>query len=161
MAASKSTGWKQIFLRMSATLLCAGSLASEAAPASKTPKAQLPSGATKNKSSSKNPAASAQKSTTSEALTGQHASPTRKTDKKAGEGAPATKDFWPAPPATRQFTPEPLIDTSKPPPLLPRASRSRMRACAEEWTRKKLVARNDLLRWRDFATGCLDQKEKR
>lgn len=160
MSVTNSIGWRQIFLRISATLLCAVSTSLEAAPASKTPKPQLSFGATRNKLSSKAPSARAKKSATTETVTGQPAYPSNTTDKKSGEQAPAAKDIWPTPPAPRQFTSETPIDTSIPPPLLPRASRMRMRACAEEWTRKKLVARNDLPRWRDFAADCLSQKEK-
>lgn len=49
----------------------------------------------------------------------------------------------------------PEIDTSKPPPLLPRAPRERMRACAEQWIELKQKSRVGLQMWRDFAAKCL------
>jgi hypothetical protein len=49
----------------------------------------------------------------------------------------------------------PGIDTSKPPPLLPRAPRERMRACAEQWIDLKQKSRVGLPMWRDFAAKCL------
>jgi hypothetical protein len=49
----------------------------------------------------------------------------------------------------------PGIDTSKPPPLLPRAPRERMRACAEQWIELKQKSRIGLPMWRDFAAKCL------
>jgi len=63
----------------------------------------------------------------------------------------------PAPPVAPQqkLAPLPPVDTSVPPPMLPRASRERMRACAEEWEKKKRAATAGLPMWRDFATGCL------
>ncbi|KAF2991754.1 hypothetical protein OGR47_08410 [Methylocystis sp. MJC1] len=51
--------------------------------------------------------------------------------------------------------PTPPLDTSAPPPMLPRASRERMRACAEEWEKHKRVSRAAVPLWRDFATECL------
>ncbi len=58
-------------------------------------------------------------------------------------------------PARRPLSPTPTIDASRPPPLLPRASRERMRACAEEWIALKHKSRAGLPMWRDFATKCL------
>lgn len=49
----------------------------------------------------------------------------------------------------------PPVDTSTPPPMLPRASRERMRACAEEWEKHKRASRAALPLWRNFATECL------
>jgi hypothetical protein len=39
--------------------------------------------------------------------------------------------------------------------MLPRASRARMRECADEWNQMKRRATAGLPLWRDFATGCL------
>ncbi len=58
-------------------------------------------------------------------------------------------------PASRKLPPLPPVDTSTPPPLLPRASRERMRACAEEWEKMKRATKTTLPMWREFATGCL------
>jgi hypothetical protein len=54
-----------------------------------------------------------------------------------------------------KLPPMPPIDTSKPPPSLPRASREKMRACAEEWDELKRRTRVGELTWRVFATKCL------
>lgn len=58
-------------------------------------------------------------------------------------------------PQTRALSITPEIDTSKPPPLLPRAPRERMRVCAEEWIQLKHKSRVGLPMWRDFAAKCL------
>lgn len=58
-------------------------------------------------------------------------------------------------PVRRPLSPAPTIDASKPPPLLPRAPRERMRACAEEWIALKHKSRSGLPMWRDFAAKCL------
>jgi hypothetical protein len=58
-------------------------------------------------------------------------------------------------PTRRPLSPSPAIDTAKPPPLLPRAPRERMRACAEEWIALKHKSRSGLPMWRDFAVKCL------
>ncbi len=47
------------------------------------------------------------------------------------------------------------VDTSQPPPSLPRAPRDKMRACAEEWDKMKRESNSGLPMWRDFATDCL------
>jgi len=60
-----------------------------------------------------------------------------------------------SPAAPKILTPEPPIDTSVPPPLLPRASRERMRACAEEWDELKRNTKVGLPMWREFASKCL------
>lgn len=160
MPVSMRSGWLRMFMRMAATMLYVGSSASVAAPAANTPKTQQSSGATDKKLPSKTPAATLRKSTPTGAGAKQPASPPETTDKKSGERAIGNQNSWPPPPAPRQFAPDAPIDTSVPPPLLPRASRVRMRACAEEWSKKKLLARNDLPRWRDFATVCLSRKDK-
>ena len=49
----------------------------------------------------------------------------------------------------------PPPDTATPPPRLPDASREKMRACAIEWSKLKLEARNPLPLWRDFGAKCL------
>lgn len=53
------------------------------------------------------------------------------------------------------LSPLPPLDTSAPPPMLPRASRERMHACAEEWEKKKRTSSAALPMWRTFATDCL------
>ncbi len=53
------------------------------------------------------------------------------------------------------LSPLPPLDTSAPPPMLPRASRERMRACAEEWEKKKRESSAASPMWRDFAIDCL------
>lgn len=62
-----------------------------------------------------------------------------------------------APPADAgaALAPLPPIDTSTPPPMLPRASRERMRICAEEWEKHKRASRAAQPLWRNFATECL------
>jgi len=49
----------------------------------------------------------------------------------------------------------PPPDTAKPPPRLPEASREKMRACAIEWSKRKLEAKNPMPLWRDFGAQCL------
>jgi len=49
----------------------------------------------------------------------------------------------------------PPPDTGSPPPRLPDASREKMRACAIEWSKLKLEARNPMPLWRDFGSKCL------
>jgi len=160
MPVSKRSGWLRMFLCIAAMMLCVDASFSVAAPASNAPKPQPSSSASGKKLPSKTSAATMRKSTTTVPGAQQPASPAGTTDKKTGERATGNQSSWPPPPAPRQFAPDTPIDTSIPPPLLPRASRLRMRACAEEWTKKKLLARNDLPRWRDFATVCLNRKDK-
>lgn len=82
---------------------------------------------------------------------------------KPAASAPAAQPHPPAasaaPPAApvqpRALAPLPPLDTSVPPPLLPRASRERMRACADEWNVMKRKSIAGLPTWREFATGCL------
>lgn len=84
--------------------------------------------------------------------------PTAKKPEDASEpAAPRTSpDAARAPVAAPQhLAPTPAVDTSAPPPSLPRASRERMRACAEEWEGKKRATKVGLPMWRDFATECL------
>lgn len=59
----------------------------------------------------------------------------------------------PAQPSQRAAFPPP--DLSKPPPMLPVASREKMRACAEEWSKLKVEQKEPLPLWRDFANKCL------
>jgi hypothetical protein len=64
----------------------------------------------------------------------------------------------PRPPGGDALSPPqapPAVDTSQPPPTLPRAPREKMRACAEEWDRMKRESKDGLPMWRDFATQCL------
>jgi hypothetical protein len=61
-------------------------------------------------------------------------------------------------PRSRSLSITPEIDTSKPPPLLPRAPRERMRVCAEEWIQLKHKSRVGLPMWRDFAAKCLTRQ---
>jgi hypothetical protein len=49
----------------------------------------------------------------------------------------------------------PPPDTAQPPPRLPEASREKMRACAIEWSKLKLEAKNPMPLWRDFGAQCL------
>jgi len=49
----------------------------------------------------------------------------------------------------------PPPDLSKPPPMLPVASRERMRACADEWSKLKMESKEQPPLWRDFASKCL------
>jgi hypothetical protein len=87
------------------------------------------------------------------------------TDKKPGSKAPALETAKPqgdappngaaAPVARPKLPPLPPIDAATPPPMLPRASRERMRACAEEWDETKRNAKAPLPLWREFATRCL------
>lgn len=60
-----------------------------------------------------------------------------------------------APAPAPKLSPLPPIDTSVPPPMLPRASRAQMRLCAEEWAKMKEKSKTGLPMWRDFAAGCL------
>lgn len=78
--------------------------------------------------------------------------------KKNDTAKPAQAGAAPAPAA--QLPPLPPIDTTKPPPMLPRASREQMHACAEQWHEMKMSSMQDLPMWRHFAAGCLAQEEK-
>jgi hypothetical protein len=49
----------------------------------------------------------------------------------------------------------PPPDTARPPPRLPEAPREKMRACAIEWSKLKLEARDPMPLWRDFGARCL------
>ena len=49
----------------------------------------------------------------------------------------------------------PPPDTTRPPPRLPEAPREKMRACAIEWSKLKLEARDPMPLWRDFGAQCL------
>jgi hypothetical protein len=49
----------------------------------------------------------------------------------------------------------PPLDTSVPPPSLPRAPRSRMRLCAMQWLKIREESRTRGVSWREFATKCL------
>jgi len=49
----------------------------------------------------------------------------------------------------------PPPDPARPPPRLPEAPREKMRACAIEWSKLKLEARDPMPLWRDFAAQCL------
>lgn len=162
MSVSGQPVGRSLCLLVTATLFCASGHIVQAAPASVTPKPQTSSARPTPKSSSKPSAASAMKLPTSSAAGNpKQASPPAKTpEKKTGDRATGNPDAWPPPPTTHPFAPEPPVDTSNAPPSLPRASRVRMRACAEEWTRKKLLSRSNLPRWREFATSCLSQKTR-
>jgi type IV secretory pathway VirB10-like protein len=97
-------------------------------------------------------------------------------DKTQGGGAPIAGNRPAAPPAApqpggstqarprpmrdenvRKAPPAPLPppDIAKPPPRLPEASREKMRACAIEWSKLKLEAKNPMPLWRDFGAQCL------
>ncbi|WP_162009704.1 hypothetical protein [Methylocystis heyeri] len=68
----------------------------------------------------------------------------------AGEPSPEG-----ASPKRPTLAPLPPPDTSSPPPMLPQASRERMRECAEEWARMKTQTPGALPMWRNFAAKCL------
>jgi hypothetical protein len=57
--------------------------------------------------------------------------------------------------ARSNLTNLPPPDTSAPPPMLPQATREKMRGCANEWSRLKMETRGPLPMWRDFAGKCL------
>ncbi len=57
--------------------------------------------------------------------------------------------------ARSKFTNLPPPDTSMPPPMLPQATREKMRECANEWSRLKMETHGPLPMWRDFAGKCL------
>ena len=61
----------------------------------------------------------------------------------------------PAPIITKKPAPLPPVDTSKPPPMLPRASRAQMHGCADEWRAMKMAKSEGLPMWRQFAMQCL------
>jgi hypothetical protein len=82
------------------------------------------------------------------------AAPAAKPQMSGVSQKPGSKPPPPTPSQTK-LAPLPPPDVSAPPPLLPRASRERMRACAEEWEKKKRGATAPLPMWREFATGCL------
>ncbi len=63
-----------------------------------------------------------------------------------------------APPKTPLPVPPPP-DTSAPPPRLPAASREKMHACADEWTKLKFETRGPLPLWRAFAGECLTRQK--
>jgi hypothetical protein len=62
-----------------------------------------------------------------------------------------------AEPAPAPATPPelPPLDTSTPPPSLPRAPRERMRLCATQWLKLKQERQTVGTTWREFATQCL------
>lgn len=80
--------------------------------------------------------------------------PAKKLDSLKPAQAPAT------PPPATPLPPLPPIDTTKPPPMLPRASREQMHACAEQWHEMKMSSTQDLPMWRHFAARCLAQEQK-
>jgi hypothetical protein len=73
--------------------------------------------------------------------------PRRPPEQRAPQPAPE------APPATQRELPP--LDTSVPPPSLPRAPRERMRQCALQWMKIKQEGRAGGTSWREFATRCL------
>ena len=78
--------------------------------------------------------------------------------KKIDPEKPAQAPTAPAP--ASPLPPLPPVDTTKPPPMLPRASREQMHACAEQWHELKMSSTQDLPMWRHFAARCLAQEEK-
>lgn len=144
-----------------ATLLCVASIA-EAAPATNAPKPPPTSSATSKSQTPKTNATIAKQpaATQAPAATQPVASPAKAPDKKIVDRPAGTQMTWPPAPVAPQFAPDAPIDTSVSPPLLPRASRARMRACAEEWSKKKVQTKSGLPRWRNFATACLTRKAK-
>lgn len=79
-------------------------------------------------------------------------SPTSEPGAPSPSGAPPQADNASA---KSKLAPLPPPDTKSPPPMLPQASRERMRECADEWSRIKKEARGPLPMWRDFANKCL------
>ncbi|BDV38856.1 hypothetical protein DSM21852_21090 [Methylocystis bryophila] len=79
-------------------------------------------------------------------------SPAKATDSgaQAGAGSKREEKVEKAPLASL-----PPPDTATPPPRLPEASREKMRACAIEWSKLKLEARDPMPLWRDFGAQCL------
>jgi hypothetical protein len=138
-----------------ATLLCVASIA-EAAPATNAPKPPPTSSATSKSQTPKTNAAVSKQPAATQPV----ASPAKAPDKKVVDHPAGTQMTWPPAPVAPQFAPDAPIDTSVSPPLLPRASRARMRACAEEWSKKKVQTKSGLPRWRNFATACLTRKAK-
>jgi hypothetical protein len=67
------------------------------------------------------------------------------------KNAPAARA--PSRPEQRVVFPPP--DLSKQPPMLPVASREKMRACADQWSKLKMEQKEPLPLWRDFAYKCL------
>lgn len=65
-----------------------------------------------------------------------------------------------APMPATPLPPLPPIDTTKPPPMLPRASREQMHVCADQWRELKMSSTQDLPMWRHFAARCLKQEPK-
>ena len=69
-----------------------------------------------------------------------------------------TPDSPPAPPAPQQpaasINNEPPLDPDHP-PMLPQASRARMRDCGQQWVQMKRDGKDVDLTWRAFATDCL------
>lgn len=61
----------------------------------------------------------------------------------------------PSPPQPSQRVAIPPPDLSKPPPMLPVASREKMRACADAWSKLRMEQKEPLPLWRDFANKCL------
>lgn len=80
--------------------------------------------------------------------------PTKPPPPQPAKPLPIAKPQEPAPPPLAELPP---LDTSVPPPMLPRASRERMRFCALEWEKRKMATKNGLPPWRDFAAKCLTQ----
>jgi hypothetical protein len=87
--------------------------------------------------------------------------PPRPSDLGGATGAPSR--LAPAPKsslAPRSGTaPSPQVDQLPPidpdhPPVLPSASRARMRECGKEWEAMKMAGKDEI-GWRAFATGCL------
>lgn len=74
------------------------------------------------------------------------------TPPSGGPVAPPPLSKAPPPPP---LAPAPTVDASQPPPSLPRASREKMRVCAEEWDKMKKETATGLPMWREFATHCL------
>ena len=89
--------------------------------------------------------------------------PTVPAPKKTLDGAkPPQVPLAPSPATapTTPLPPLPPIDTSKPPPMLPRASREQMHACADQWHEMKMSPTQNLPMWRHFAARCLAQEQK-
>lgn len=143
-----------------AMLLCVASVA-EAAPAANAPMPPQTSSASDNsKSKTTQPAVKKPEASQTPAVTQPAAPPAKPNDRKNADHPTGVQMNWPPAPVAPQFAPDAPIDAAVAPPLLPRASRARMRACAEEWSKKKIQTKSGLPRWRIFATACLTRKAK-
>lgn len=150
-------GSRNFSLVRSAVAIAAAVLLSESAPLAQvktttpTPPARIRSGPAQQKQRSPAPQQSVRQPQRRQPNATQAPS-----EPKAPSVKPAPQTVQPtAPTALPPPQAPPPVDASQPPPSLPRASREKMRACAEEWDRMKRESKDGLPMWRDFATDCL------